>query len=237
MYWNIPTILDKTFGALSHLHTICAFSNHPPSPLDSVGCYWPKTFEKTFKVYELQFCSGGGGGNQGIAELITVNWRSLTNFLPKTKVHSVCCRRKVKPQKQPDKKKGRRPRKVNKRGIRALTRPIDKVHIDNVDFTVKQLTVNAGISHLASRETFSRYLNENGFKFLQSRKKGLLSTKDRSLRLKIARKMRWKLTGRPDFWSKDVAFHLDGLSFVYKSNPLSTANQPKARVWRRQSEG
>ena len=208
----------------------------PLPPWTVLGVTGLKHLRRLLKCMNFNFVLGGGG-NQGIAELITVNWRSLTNFLPKTKVHSVCCRRKVKPQKQPDKKKGRRPRKVNKRGIRALTRPIDKVHIDNVDFTVKQLTVNAGISHLASRGTFSRYLNENGFKFLQSRKKGLLSTKDRSLRLKIARKMRWKLTGRPDFWSKDVAFHLDGLSFVYKSNPLSTANQPKARVWRRQSEG
>ena len=177
MYWNIPTILDKTFGALSHLHTICAFSNHPPPPLDSVGCYWPKTFEKTFKLYELQLCSGGGGGNQGIAVLITVNWRSLTNFLPKTEVHSVCCRRKVKPQKQPDNKKGGRPRKVNKRGIRALTRTIEKVHIDNVDFTAKQLTVNAGISHLASRGTFSRYLNETASNFYKAGRRVFLAQK------------------------------------------------------------
>jgi len=34
-----------------------------------------------------------------------------------------------------------------------------------------------------------------------------------------------------------VAFYLDGVSFVCKSNPLSTAKQPKAGVWRRQSEG
>ena len=83
-------------------------------------------------------------------------------------MHSVCCRRKDKPQKQPDKKKGGRPRKVNKRGIRALTRTIEKVHIDNVDFTVKQLTVNAGISHLASRGTFSRYLNETASNFYKA---------------------------------------------------------------------
>ena len=152
-------------------------------------------------------------------------------------MHRVCCHRKVKPQKQPGKKKGGRPRKVNKRGIRTLLRTIQKIRRDKVNFTVKQLTENAGLSHLASRRTFSRYLNENGFKFLQSRKKGLLSAKDRSLRLKYARQMKRKLKERLDFWSKDVAFHLDGLSFVYKSNPLSTANQPKARVWRRQSEG
>ena len=49
--------------------------------------------------------------------------------------------------------------------------------------------------------------------------------------------MKRKLKERPDVWSKDVAFYLDGVSLVYKSNPLSTAKQPKARVWRRQSEG
>ena len=34
-----------------------------------------------------------------------------------------------------------------------------------------------------------------------------------------------------------MAFYLDGVSFVYKTNPLSTATQPKARVWRLKSEG
>ena len=86
--------------------------------------------------------------------------------LSKSKVHHVCCCRKVKPQKQPDKKKIGRPRKVNKRGIRALIRTTEKVRRDNVNFTVKRVTENAGISHLVSRRMFSRYLNENGFKFL-----------------------------------------------------------------------
>ena len=49
--------------------------------------------------------------------------------------------------------------------------------------------------------------------------------------------MKRNLKGSPDFWSKDVASNLDGVSLIYKSNPLSTAKQPKARVWRRQSEG
>ena len=33
-------------------------------------------------MYELQPCSRGGGGNRGMAVLTTVNWRSLSNFLP-----------------------------------------------------------------------------------------------------------------------------------------------------------
>ena len=86
--------------------------------------------------------------------------------LSQSKVHHVCCCRKVKPQKQPDKKKGGRPRKVNRCGIRALIRTTEKVRRGNVNSTVKQLMVNAGISHLARRMMFSRYLNENGFKFV-----------------------------------------------------------------------
>jgi len=57
--------------------------------------------------------------------------------LSKPEVHRVCCHRKVKPQTQPDTKEGGRPRKVNKHGIRALIRTIEKVCRDNVNFTVK----------------------------------------------------------------------------------------------------
>ena len=71
--------------------------------------------------------------------------------LSKSKVHHVCCCRKAKPQKQPAKKKGGRPRNVNKRGIRGLIRTTEKVRRDNANLTVKQLRKNAEISHLASR--------------------------------------------------------------------------------------
>ena len=80
--------------------------------------------------------------------------------LSKSKVHHVCCCRKAKPPKQPDKKKGGRPRNVNKRGIRGLIRTTEKVRRDNANFTVKQLRENAGISHVASRRMFWCYLDE-----------------------------------------------------------------------------
>ena len=75
-------------------------------------------------------------------------------------MHHVCCCRKAKPQKQPDKKKGGRPRNVNKRGIRGLIRTTEKVRRDNANLTVKQLRKNAGISHLASRSMSMRLLTE-----------------------------------------------------------------------------
>ena len=41
----------------------------------------------------------------------------------------------------------------------------------------------------------------------------------------------------PGFWTNEVGFYLDGVSFVYKHNPLAGAVSPKARVWRKKSEG
>ena len=67
-----PTILVKTFGTLSHLQMVCAFSNNPPQPPppDSVGCYRPKTLKKSFKGHELQLCSGVGVGGRGKQETV-----------------------------------------------------------------------------------------------------------------------------------------------------------------------
>ena len=30
-----------------------------------------------------------------------------------------------------------------------------------------------------------------------------------------------------DYWTKDVAFYLDGVSFIFKGNPVSDAIKPK----------
>ena len=40
-----------------------------------------------------------------------------------------------------------------------------------------------------------------------------------------------------EYWTKDIAFYLDGVSFVYKGNPLSDVVKPKSRIWRKRQEG
>ena len=40
-----------------------------------------------------------------------------------------------------------------------------------------------------------------------------------------------------DYWTRDVAFYLDGVSFVCKSNPMSNALKAKNRMWRKRGEG
>ena len=40
-----------------------------------------------------------------------------------------------------------------------------------------------------------------------------------------------------EYWTKDIAFYLDGASFVYKGNPPSDVVKPKSRIWRKRQEG
>ena len=78
------TILDKTFGTLSHLHMMCTFSYNPPPPWTVLGVTCQTLLKNLVSVWASTLFRGrGGGGNPGIAKLTTVDWRSLTNFLPK----------------------------------------------------------------------------------------------------------------------------------------------------------
>ena len=38
-------------------------------------------------------------------------------------------------------------------------------------------------------------------------------------------------------WTEGIAFYLDETGFTYKRNPLDQARAPKARVWRKKTEG
>ena len=83
----------------------------------------------------------------------------------------------------------------------------------------------------ACERTFSQRLNEKGYYFLQSRKKGLLTEKDRKARLAYATRMKRLQAKDCNFWKNSVAFYLDGISFRHKFNSMSAATAPKAKVW------
>ena len=40
----------------------------------------------------------------------------------------------------------------------------------------------------------------------------------------------------PSVWTDSITFYLDGVSFVYKTNPLDQARAPKGRVWGKRSD-
>lgn len=134
--------------------------------------------------------------------------------------------------------KGGVKRKISHRSVRKLIRALMELRTKNRHATVKSIVERSGLSfEMASRRTFSRYLNENGYGYLQARKKGLLSENDRKLRIRFARKMKRVVAQNPHFWTHEVGFYLDAVSFVHKYNPQSGANINRSRVWRQKSEG
>ncbi len=92
----------------------------------------------------------------------------------------------------------------------------------------------ADIMHV-SRRTVTRLLNANGYKYLQARKKGLISERDRKLRVKFAKHMIKDYA--KDVWQTTIAFYFDAVGFVYKRNPRDQALAPSGKVWRTTSEG
>ena len=138
-----------------------------------------------------------------------------------------------------------RPNKIDARTSRILVRSLKKCRKHNVNFDVKSLVKESGLSlQLASRRTFSRHLILLGYRFLQARKKGLLTNKDRKRRLNFTRKTkRLCLRENAHFWRDEVAFYLDGVSFVHKYNLFNAAvsrrpspgfGERKTRDWKSQ---
>ena len=93
----------------------------------------------------------------------------------------------------------------------------------------------SGISPtIVTYRTFLWYLKRLGYGFYQSCKKGALTKKD----FKICHKFGQTMATKPkDYWASDVVFYLDGVSFVYKSDPMSDMLKPKNCVWQKKGEG
>ena len=115
-----------------------------------------------------------------------------------------------------------------------ILRSILELRNEEGSFSSRRLMERTGIRHVTDR-IVRRLLNRNGYFFLQARKKGLLSETDKDQRVEFARKMQAEYS--PSVWKDSVAFYLDGVSFVYKTNQLDQARAPKGRVWRKRSEG
>lgn len=111
--------------------------------------------------------------------------------------------------------KGGVKRKVSHRSVRKLILALMELRANNGHATVKSIVEKSGLSfEMASRRMFSRYLNENGYGYLQARKKGLLSENDIKLRIEFARKMKHVVAQNPQFWTHEVGFYLDAVSSV-----------------------
>ena len=78
-----------------------------------------------------------------------------------------------------------------------------------MNFTSQRIQLDAGVMHVPLR-TVRRVINQEGYFHLQSKKKGLMSVKDKKQRVAFAHKM-FKCY-EADVWRKDIInFCLDGV--------------------------
>ena len=89
----------------------------------------------------------------------------------------------------------------------------ERLRISIGSFTAKRLRTEAGIPATTSMWTIRRVLNRHGYRYLQSRRKAMLTRKDAYKGLKFARRMK-RLS--PSFWKRCISFYFDGTSFVHK---------------------
>jgi hypothetical protein len=128
-----------------------------------------------------------------------------------------------------------RPRKITPAMERHIIRQVKKLRLSEGSFTIPRLMQVCGLCEdNISRRTLLNVLHRKGYKFRQTRKKGLVTLDDLQKRLLYAKKM----SKRPaNFWCQGVGFYLDAVSFAHKTNPLDQAKAPKARIYRQKGEG
>ena len=97
------------------------------------------------------------------------------------------------------------------------------------------MRVSAGVRKDVSDETVRRILRGAGYRFLHSRKKGLLKKDDLKKRRKFARKVTKMLTDK--FWEEEISFYNDAAGFRHKYNPHDEARSIRTMAWRLKNEG
>ena len=100
-----------------------------------------------------------------------------------------------------------RPSKLSSQGKRRIIRTIPKqLRKSDGLFTSQRLQLESGVPQVSNR-TFRRYLNVSGYKYLRSRKKGLLTEADLKARLKYCRNIKKRNLGQV-FWNRGISFYL-----------------------------
>ena len=112
-----------------------------------------------------------------------------------------------------------------------ILRTIEELREQEGSFSSRRLMERTGIRHVTDR-TVRRLLNRNGYFFLQARKEGLMSQSDKERRVEFARQMQSNYP--QSVWTDTIAFYLDGVSFIYKTNPMDQARAPKGKgMWKK----
>ena len=108
-----------------------------------------------------------------------------------------------------------------------ILRTIEELREQEGSLSSLRLMERTGICHETDR-TVRRLLNSNRYFFLQARKKGLMCQSDKERRVEFTRQMQSNYP--QSVWTDTIAFYLDGVSFIYKTNPMDQARAPKGKV-------
>ena len=128
-----------------------------------------------------------------------------------------------------------RPKKLSPQDERSILRAVPRLQMEVGNFTSKRVQLESGITNVCNK-TVRNVLNKGGYRYLRSRKKGLLHVKDLKARKKFCQTVRRKKLTQ-DIWRNGVSLYLDGKGFEYKTNPNDQARSPSARIWRKRGEG
>ena len=120
----------------------------------------------------------------------------------------------------------RRPNKVSLRKRKIVLRELRKLREEFGSFAIKWLQLVSGLGNKVCDENVRNLLKKKGYKFLHSRKKGLLKPKDLKERLKFSRKI--KRVFKKNIWRKETSFYLDGVGYQHKYNPFDETKSVKA---------
>ena len=126
-----------------------------------------------------------------------------------------------------------RPKKLDKRDERNILRTLKRLRLERASFSAKKIQEEARILNVSTK-TIHRILHKYGYKYRQSRKKGLLYPKDKKNRLKFSKTARNFEKG---FWEKRISFYFDGVGFAHKFNPFAEAVSTSSMAWRLPGEG
>ena len=126
-----------------------------------------------------------------------------------------------------------RPKVLSLRDERLIVRTLQRLRSERASFSARKIQEETGLFNV-SLKTIYRALRKNGYRYRQSRKKGLLSKDDLKKRLKFARSMKDKPV---NFWSTDITFYFDGVGFAHRTNPYAEARAVSSMAWRQPKEG
>ena len=109
------------------------------------------------------------------------------------------------------KRRGRK-RLLDSRDERSLIRSLRHHREQGIQVTSKRLQVESGLTHVSNR-TIRRKLNDHGYKFLQARRKGLMSRKDHKRRLQFAKNV-LKNYNNDTPWKEQLSFYLEAPTWL-----------------------